>query len=1367
MPVVRAGVGGVAGHIRDQDVPLQLDPSSETVVLGDETSGLASPRDRFAHIEATTANVFSKFHNPANTHSNSNPVSSTGVLSYVTDWQLDVAETYVLDACKGRPPHVRMQHKDHFLCFQYLTPLKVYDLIHHRFWRWFMTCMITIQLALGFFEHNNDFHNVCTIIEVFVLVISTLDAILRLFSHDSQPTSQIHGILQAHNGSLLDANGEPLGGTSPPVTSSSPLYEGGNLTKNYSSTSSSSTASVSTKSLNNYSQNVQNIQNYQNNFKQETPVLRPLPSFEASSNTMYDGISGLGLQAGSRSNLFSPQRSAPSSSNSKRPLSFDQFCQNQGEFSAALSHNPDIVKHIPEIAKSVFTAQQRQLPSIEAPVARWSKTTSPRLNKLSRLFSWSRIRLAFIALTFLDIILTLIFGRYFANFYRVSRLIRPFFFLEKGRVLRQLVKAVARTVPAVLEVVVLITLAITTFSVAGFFLFSAKGLRIGDNPFFDTIENSMFSMTVLMTTANFPDVMMSSYSVSNVSALFFCSFLIVALYLLFNVILSAVYSRFQYVAYRLLHTVPLTQLYALTAAFELLSRPPSTPMAPHDFIPTLDLNSTTYTPNNKTVIPGDINHNGMHNALSSDTNIPISIVENNRIGLGSDNTSTNMEDSLLRGHSPSESYGATANAIPLYSLGKHNGNGHNNKNININNNNNDNNSLHEPLLSNLNQTNNSFISNGSPIELSNDSTEIKTNTRRCIDNHCNFNKPPLTFSQWKKQSWLFLLNQGYTQHARINAYEQYKLYLQMNYPDQCTRILQKDKGPIFCQAQDVISQDTFLRLLSRMRPDITPQQAILLFEALDQQQHHHIHIHEWFSFADFIDVQFISADYRTAKQKLAISPINIPEHFPKILHWIGRFLTHWLFNTFLDMFTVFHFLVLLIQLETASPGSFWNKFMDIVNIIALIFYTIEYGLKIIIFGPKRMYKSLICSFEIILLATSYVLYAFYYFANRDTIFDPNSSVFIVRWLHSFFDQPNLTSLALTSTDILAFRIIRLYRHLYSFPRFRAILTTLKRLYPALRSLGVILISEYYFFGLLGVCLFQGVIKKGQMGPEFMATYWAQNNYWENNFDDLYHAYIVLFEIMIINNWNLNVEGWTVALDSHWPRVFFVCHFFLAIVIILNCVIALVLDAFISKYSSNEDLTRQQRAEARALDSGTVKDHIREHRRSQQLTSTSSSLSSASITTTASSAPTQFDHESQNRQIGDSNDYVMLDDEEQYQPYEIEDSSSDDEQHQLVLTLIKRADHQGTIQEEPEDEYDDEGNFVRHKSFHGRPHGSSLHSSGLHSSGLHSSNGSAGRLMSSRGQNANGEEGEPQQQRIVFKRRTQRRYQMIFGDDSIK
>jgi len=381
-----------------------------------------------------------------------------------------------------------------------------------------------------------------------------------------------------------------------------------------------------------------------------------------------------------------------------------------------------------------------------------------------------------------------------------------------------------------------------------------------------------------------------------------------------------------------------------------------------------------------------------------------------------------------------------------------------------------------------------------------------------------------------------------------------------------------------------------------------------------------------------------------------------------------------------------------------------------------------------------MYKSLLCSFEIVLIVTAYVLYGFYFFSNRDSIFDPNSDIFVIRWLHSFFKDPNLTSLALTSTDILAFRIARLYRHLYRFPRFRAILTTLKRLYPALRSLAVILISEYYFFGLLGVCLFKGVIVKGQMSEEFMSTYWAQNNYWENNFDNLYHAFVVLFEIMIINNWNLNIEGWTVALNSHWPRVFFVCHFFLAIVIILNCVIALVLDAFISKYSTNEDLERQKRA---AEAGNTVKDHIRaqkikQYQQQQHVSGLSNQNPRDTLTSSLPDSSSRDD------------DFVMLEEEEQYQPYEISDESdSDDESQQLVLTLIKRADHQNTIEDDFDESVDSNGNLMRHRSFHR----------------------SRSTLQTSRSYNrspAGQSDSEHQQQRIVFKRRTQRSYQTIFS-----
>jgi len=93
-----------------------------------------------------------------------------------------------------------------------------------------------------------------------------------------------------------------------------------------------------------------------------------------------------------------------------------------------------------------------------------------------------------------------------------------------------------------------------------------------------------------------------------------------------------------------------------------------------------------------------------------------------------------------------------------------------------------------------------------------------------------------------------------------------------------------------------------------------------------------------------------------------------------------------------------------------------------------------------------------------------------------------------------------------------------------------------------------------------------LIVKSEMDKEFMETYYANNNYWENNFNDLAHGLVTLFEIMIINNWNLTVEGFTVAMKAHWPRLFFVSFFFCTVVILMNVVVALLLEAFVARYT---------------------------------------------------------------------------------------------------------------------------------------------------------------------------------------------------------
>jgi hypothetical protein len=166
--------------------------------------------------------------------------------------------------------------------------------------------------------------------------------------------------------------------------------------------------------------------------------------------------------------------------------------------------------------------------------------------------------------------------------------------------------------------------------------------------------------------------------------------------------------------------------------------------------------------------------------------------------------------------------------------------------------------------------------------------------------------------------------------------------------------------------------------------------------------------------------------------------------------------------------------------------------------------------------------------------------------------------------------------------VVVFRALRVLRHLLRLSRFRAILRTVRRLYPVLRSLLILMFGLYYFFAIIGVDLFRGLIEQGSMPPDFADTYYAQNNYWENNFDDMSHAMVTLFEIMIINNWNSIVEGFTVAARSNAPRLFFVAFFFCSVIVLLNVVVTLVLEAFIRKDAA-PDAALDGREHARTVD----------------------------------------------------------------------------------------------------------------------------------------------------------------------------------------
>ena len=167
---------------------------------------------------------------------------------------------------------------------------------------------------------------------------------------------------------------------------------------------------------------------------------------------------------------------------------------------------------------------------------RWSKTKW----SVVRISDW-RYNIVF-AVSFSIIIIDNIVA--IALFKRpfLSNLMRPVvfgFFLHLVRVsARQFVNDIRDSV----------TLLVAIFAFIGFY--SLVGVYLFRYTFegywyFAAFDEALYNMIILMTTANFPDVMLPAYTVNYWNMLFFVSYLIIGLYFMMSFLLANVFNKFK------------------------------------------------------------------------------------------------------------------------------------------------------------------------------------------------------------------------------------------------------------------------------------------------------------------------------------------------------------------------------------------------------------------------------------------------------------------------------------------------------------------------------------------------------------------------------------------------------------------------------------------------------------------------------------------------------------------------------------------------------------------------------------------------------------------------------------------------------
>ncbi|GMI43545.1 hypothetical protein TrCOL_g2384 [Triparma columacea] len=122
--------------------------------------------------------------------------------------------------------------------------------------------------------------------------------------------------------------------------------------------------------------------------------------------------------------------------------------------------------------------------------------------------------------------------------------------------------------PEVMRILMLEFLLLTIYAWFGTVVF-ANGSEEGNASFSD-FPNAMWNLWVLLTTANFPNVMMPAYSENRATFLYFSSFLLIAYYFMMNLLLAAIYSDYDKFMKAKRERVEQNQKANLEEAFALL-----------------------------------------------------------------------------------------------------------------------------------------------------------------------------------------------------------------------------------------------------------------------------------------------------------------------------------------------------------------------------------------------------------------------------------------------------------------------------------------------------------------------------------------------------------------------------------------------------------------------------------------------------------------------------------------------------------------------------------------------------------------------------------------------------------------------------
>lgn len=242
------------------------------------------------------------------------------------------------------------------------------------------------------------------------------------------------------------------------------------------------------------------------------------------------------------------------------------------------------------------------------------------------------------------------------------------------------------------------------------------------------------------------------------------------------------------------------------------------------------------------------------------------------------------------------------------------------------------------------------------------------------------------------------------------------------------------------------------------------------------------------------------------------------------------------FRYFFDFMICANVILIALQAETR---------LIVLDNVFLLLFSFEIIAKLYSYGRKKFMKSFWNVFDSLVISSAILL-----------------------WLTINYTSVNRDFAEQGYDIVMVLRVLRICKLLGNINRFYLALVTIKSLLPSIITYGGLMIVAFYFYAIVGIHLFQGLVYPDPKGcnstsinccSETLASRGLQ--FCSINFNSISTAFLLLFDLMVVNDWHRFCNNYVIQTGTKWARLYFIAFHLTCVILILNIFTAFVIEAF--------------------------------------------------------------------------------------------------------------------------------------------------------------------------------------------------------------